>query len=313
MGLTVNQSLQIRELSTAAKLHLWCDGLDHQFDVCIVLYWRQVKNKGSRADQGAEVVGWRSEEETLLVSCQNIWSHDEEHDGQTKQEAIESDLAEAAQGAPAPRRLPFHLQHCKQVHGCVIHLQKQGPLAVVVHRRAQQAIFVVHLCHVVGSLEFQVSQLRPGEASQSRSRPEKRVWDGGKACFWYPWWVVENSPHHPLTSAEWEEKEKDDLLRPFTPFIIACADAATCQPSEISQISLCYSFCFPEAPSVTLTSCWSADLHLCICIIWSLVCHQSQAVMEILSLLVSLYFFFLPQENVISSVSRSQWQNKAAV
>lgn len=133
MWLTVNKSLEIWELSTAAKLHLGCDGLDRQFDMCIVLYWGEVESKRSRADQSAEVVGWRGEEEALLVSCQNVRSHDEEHDGQTEQEAIEADLAEAAQGAPAPWRLPFHLQDCKQVHGRVIHLQKQGPFAVVVH------------------------------------------------------------------------------------------------------------------------------------------------------------------------------------
>lgn len=136
MWLTVNQCLEIRKLSTAAKLHLGCDGLDHQFDMCIVLYWRKVERKRSWTDQSAKMVGWRCEEEALFVSCENVRSHDEEHDGQAKQEAIEPDLTEAAQGAPAPRWLPFHLQDCKQVHGRVIHLQKQGPFAIVIHRGA---------------------------------------------------------------------------------------------------------------------------------------------------------------------------------
>lgn len=68
------------------------------------------------------MVGRRGEEEALLVSCQNVRGHDEEHDGQAEQEAVEPDFAEAAQAAPAPRRLPFHLQDSEQVHGRVIYL-----------------------------------------------------------------------------------------------------------------------------------------------------------------------------------------------
>jgi len=152
MGFTGNQCFEVWELSTAAKLHFGCDGLHHQLDMCVVLDRGEVEGKRSRADQAAEVVGGRGEEETLLVTGQNVRSHDEEHDGQAEQEAVEPDLAEAAQRAPAPRRLPLHLQDCEQVHGRVVHLQEQRPLAVLVHCGAQQAVFVVHLRHGVDSL-----------------------------------------------------------------------------------------------------------------------------------------------------------------
>lgn len=174
MWLTVYKSLEIWKLSTAVELHLGRDGLDDQFDVCIVLNGGEVKSERSRADQGAEVVGRRGEQEALLVSCEDVGSHDEEHDGHPEQEAVEPDLAEAAQGAPTPRRLPFHLQDRKQVHGRVVHLQEQGSLPVVVHCGAQQAVFVVH---GLGGLESQVSELRHREASRSRSQQEGKFRD----------------------------------------------------------------------------------------------------------------------------------------
>lgn len=182
MWLTVNQCLELWELSTAAKLHLGCDGFDHQFDMCVVLDWGEVEGKRSRADQAAEVVGRRGEEEALLVSCQNVRSHDEEHDGQAEQEAVEPDLAEAAQGVPAPWQLPFHLQDCKQVHGRVVHLQEQWPLAVVVHCGAQQAVFVVHLRHGVNRLRVPgvTAQTQGGVMEQEPARPEVLGWGNGR-------------------------------------------------------------------------------------------------------------------------------------
>ena len=44
-------------------------------------------------------------------------------------------------------------------------------------------------------------QLRRREALWSGSWPDRRFQDGGLAHSWYPWWVVKNSPHHPLTCA----------------------------------------------------------------------------------------------------------------
>lgn len=108
------------------------------------------------------MVGRRGEKEALLIPCQNVRSHDEEHDSQAEKEAVEPDLAEAAQGAPAPRQLPFHLQDCKQVHGRVVHLKEQRPLAVVIHCGAQQAVFVVHLCHGVNGPQV------PGVTAQTQ-------------------------------------------------------------------------------------------------------------------------------------------------
>lgn len=147
MWFSVNQCFELRELSTAAKLHLGRDGLHHQFHMCVVPDRREVEGERSQADQAAEVVRRRGEQEALLVSRQDVRRHDEERDGQAEQEAVEPDLAEAGQRAPSPRQLPLHLQDGEQVHGRVVHLQEQRPPAVVVHRGAQQAVFAVHLRH----------------------------------------------------------------------------------------------------------------------------------------------------------------------
>lgn len=165
MWLAVHQRFEVRKASAAAKLHLWCDGPDHVSDMSVVLYHGQIEGQRSRAHQDAEVVRRRGEEEALLVSCQNVRSRDKKHDGQSEQEAVEPDPAEAWQGAPALRRLPFHFQDRKQVHGGVIHLQKQGPFAVVIRHGAQQAVLVVHLRHGVNRLGSQVSQLGNREDS----------------------------------------------------------------------------------------------------------------------------------------------------
>lgn len=153
----------IRKVSAAAKLHLGRDGSDHFFDMCIVLYRGEVESPRSRADQGAEVVRRRSEEEALLVPRQNVRSRDKKHHCQPEQEAVDPDPADGSQGAPALRRFPFHFQDGKQVHGGVVHLQKQRPFAVIIRHGAQQAVLVVHLRHGVNSLESQVSQLRHRE------------------------------------------------------------------------------------------------------------------------------------------------------
>lgn len=137
MGLAVNQRFEIRKVSAAAERHLGRDGSDHFFDMCVVLYSGEVEGQRSRADQGAEVV-WRwREKEALLVSRQNVRSRDEKHDCQPKQEAVDPDPADAAQGAPALWRVPLHFQDSKQVHGGVIHLQEQRPFAVIIRGGAQ--------------------------------------------------------------------------------------------------------------------------------------------------------------------------------
>ena len=100
----------------------------------------------------------RSEKEALLVSRQDVRSRDKKHDRQPEQEAVDPDPADTAQGAPALRRFSFHFQDSKQIQGGVIHLQKQRPFAVIIRRRAQQAVLVVHLCHGVNSRESRVSQ-----------------------------------------------------------------------------------------------------------------------------------------------------------
>lgn len=153
MWLTVDQRFQIRKVSAAAKLHLGRDGSDHFFDMGVVLCRGEVESQRSRAGQGAEVVRRWSEKEALLVSRQNVRSRDKKHDRQPEQKAVDPDPADAAQGAPALRRFPFHFQNGKQVHGGVIHLQKKRPFAVVIRHGAQQAVLVVHLGHGVDSLE----------------------------------------------------------------------------------------------------------------------------------------------------------------
>lgn len=161
--LAVNQRVQIGKVSPAAKLHPGQDGSDHFFDMCIVLDGGEVESQRSQADQAAEVVRRWGEKEPLLVPRQNVRSRNKEHDCQPEQEAVDSDPADAAQAAPALRRFPFHFQDGKQVHGGVVHLQKLGPFAVIIRHGAQQAVFVVHLCHGVNSLESQVSLLRRRE------------------------------------------------------------------------------------------------------------------------------------------------------
>lgn len=162
MWLTFTQRLKPWNLPAAAKLHLGCDWLDHQFDMRVILDGGEVEGKGSWTVQAADVVGRWGEEKAFLVSCQNVWSHDEEHDSQAKQETEQTEPAEAAQGAPALWHFPLHLQDRKEVHGRVVHLKEQRPLAVVFHRRAQQAVFVVHLCHGVNNLRV------PGVTAQTQ-------------------------------------------------------------------------------------------------------------------------------------------------
>lgn len=162
MRLAVDQRFEIRKMTAAAKLHLGRDGPHHLLDVGVVLYGREVESQRPRADQGAEVVRRRGEEEALLVSRQNVRSRDKKHDSQPEQEAVDPDPAEAGQAAPALRGVPLHFQDGKQVHGGVVHLQEQGPFAVLVRRGAQQAVLVVHLRHGANGLESQVSQLGRG-------------------------------------------------------------------------------------------------------------------------------------------------------
>lgn len=142
--------------------------------MCVILDRGQVEGKRSWADQAAEVVGRWGEEKAFLVSCQNVWGHDEKHDGQTEKETVEADFAKAAQSAPALRRFSLDLQDGEQIHGRVVHLKEQRPFAVVVHRRAQQAVFVVHLCHGPTHLRVQgvAAQTRGDDVKQGAARRE---------------------------------------------------------------------------------------------------------------------------------------------
>ena len=177
MWLPVHQRFELRDLSPAVELHLGRDALDHQFEVRVVLDRGHVELKRSRADRAAEVEGGRGEEEALLVPSQDVRGHDEERDGQAEHEAVQTDPAEAAQRAPAPRQLPLQLHDGEQVHRRVVHLQEQRPFAVVVHRRAQQAVLVLHVRHIVSQVSL--AQGVGGGALWSTSQPDVRVWDGG--------------------------------------------------------------------------------------------------------------------------------------
>lgn len=126
-------------------------------------------------------------------------------------------------------------------------------------------------------------------------------------------WRTAHITHWHLPSQR-RQKQMTSCDHLLTLFLVR-ADAATSKTSDIFEVTLCYHLHFSVWPRLPVSHLHPVEVLTCICVS---VSFGTQFAIKVRKRLKFFTFFFsvvhfVPQENVISSLSRSQWQNNAAL